>query len=325
MAIDRQLHVPYTFIEGAAGFNSALFSYARTLVRGAAERAKPNELRLREFVDTALPRLEQQLLADVPVYPAREQLTFSFGLERMREYLGPDHPLVRNLLVELAPEELAAGLVQQTRLADAALRRQLWEGGQAAIDASDDPMIRIARLVDDEARALRKRYEDEVEAVVTAASERISAARFAALGTSVYPDATFTLRLNFGTVQGWSEAGTEVAPFTTLARAFERATGADPFRLPDSWLTRRAALDLDTRFNLATTNDIIGGNSGSPLLNARGDIVGLVFDGNIHSIAGAYWVDPTLNRAVSVHPSIMRLALTEVYPAAAIARELGLP
>lgn len=325
MTIYQSLHVPYTFIEGAAGFNSTLFNYARTLVRGAAERSKPDAQRLREFVDTALPRLEQQLLADVPVYAAREQLTLSFGLERMREYLGPDYPLVRNLLIELSPEELATGLVQQTRLGDAALRRQLWEGGQAAIDASADPMIRIARLIDAEARALRKRVEDEVEAVVAAASERIAAARFAALGTSVYPDATFTLRLNFGRVQGWSEAGAEVAPFTSLARAFERATGADPFRLPDSWLARGAALDMDTRFNLVTTNDIIGGNSGSPLLNARGDIVGLVFDGNIHSIAGAYWVDPALNRAVSVHPAIMRVALTQVYPAAAIARELGLP
>ncbi|HUG73258.1 MAG TPA: S46 family peptidase [Steroidobacteraceae bacterium] len=325
MAIDRQLHVPHTFIEGAAGFNSALFSYARTLVRGAAERAKPNESRLREFVDTALPRLEQQLLADVPVYAAREQLTLSFGLERMREYLGPDYPLVRNLLTELSPEELAAGLVQQTRLGDAGLRRQLWEGGQAAIDASGDPMIRIARLIDGVARALRKQYEDEVEAVVTAASARIAAARFAALGTTVYPDATFTLRLNFGSVQGWNEAGAEVLPFTTLARAFERATGADPFRLPDSWLAQRNGLDPGTRFNLVTTNDIIGGNSGSPLLNARGEIVGLVFDGNIHAIAGAYWVDPAVNRAVSVHPAIMRVALTQVYPAAAIARELGLP
>jgi hypothetical protein len=325
MALYQALHVPYTFIEGAAGFNSTLFNYARTLVRGAAERSKPDAQRLREFVDTALPRLEQQLLADVPVYPAREQLTLSFGLERMREYLGPDYPLVRNLLIELSPEELATGLVQQSRLGDAGVRRQLWEGGQAAIDASDDPMIRIARLVDGEARALRKRFEDEVEAVVAAASERIAAARFAALGTSVYPDATFTLRLNFGRVQGWSEAGAAVPPFTALARAYERATGADPFRLPDSWLSRRAALDLDTRFNLVTTNDIIGGNSGSPLLNARGDIVGLVFDGNIHSIAGSYWVDPALNRGVSVHPAIMRVALTQVYPAVAIARELGLP
>ena len=157
----------------------------------------------------------QQLTAPVPVYPAREKLTLSFGLERMREFLGPDYPLVRSLLAEHSPDTLAASLIDGTKLADPAVRKQLWEGGQAAIDASTDPMIRIARLVDPDARALRKQYEDEVEAVVDASQEKIAAARFAALGTSVYPDATFTLRLNYGTVQGWDEAGTPVAPFTS--------------------------------------------------------------------------------------------------------------
>jgi hypothetical protein len=324
MEREMQLYIPYVFLESAAGFDSTLFSHARMLVRGAAERAKPNEQRLREFADTALSRLEQQLLADVPIYPAREQLTFSFGVERMREYLGPDHPLVRNLLAELSPDELAAGLVTQTRLGDAAVRRQLWEGGQAAIDSSSDPMIRLARLVDAEARAVRKQYEDEVEAVVSAASEKIAAARFAAYGTSVYPDATFTLRVNFGAVKGWDEGGTTVQPFSTLGRTFERATGADPFLLPDSWLAKRDVLDPATRFNFVTTNDVIGGNSGSPMLNARGEIVGLVFDGNIHSISGNYWFDTARNRTVAVHPAIIRAALTQVYATGALARELGL-
>lgn len=324
MAREQELYLPYTFLEDAAGFDSTLFSYARTLVRGAAERAKPSEQRLREFVDTALPRVEQQLLADVPVYPERERLTFSFGLERMREFLGPDHPLVRNLLAELTPDELARGLVTQSRLGDAAVRRQLWDGGQAAIEASDDPMIRMARLVDGPARAVRKQYEDEVEAVVSAATATIAAARFAALGTSVYPDASFSLRLNVGIVQGWKEGGSDVAPFSTLRRAFERATGVEPFKLPEPWLAKRDSLDLDTRMNLVSTNDIIGGNSGSPLVNAKGEIVGLIFDGNIHAISGAYWFDATRNRAVSVHPAILRVALTQVYEAAAIARELGL-
>jgi hypothetical protein len=324
VARELDLHVPYTFIEGAAGFDSILFSYARALVRGATERTRPDEQRLREFVDTALPRVEQQLFADVPVYPALETLTLSFGLERMREYLGPDHPLVRNLLAELSPDELAAGLVWQSQLGDPEVRRRLWQGGLTAIQNSTDPMIRVALLVDDEARALRKQYEDEVEAVITTATQAIAATRFAQLGTSVYPDATFSLRINPGVVQGWNEAGTEVHPFTTLERAFERATGADPFRLPDSWLSRREQLDLTTRFNLVSSNDIIGGNSGSPLVNARGEVVGLVFDGNIHSISGAYWYDSARNRAVSVHPAIMRLALTRVYPAGELLAELGL-
>jgi hypothetical protein len=324
MVRDQQLNVPYTLIEGAAGLNSSLYRYARTLVRGAAERAKPSDERLREYAEPALPLLVQQLTAPVPVYPAREKLTLSFGLERMREFLGPDYPLVRKLLAEFSPDQLTASLVDGTKLADPAVRKQLWEGGQAAIDASTDPMIRIARLVDPDARALRKQFEDEVEAVVDASQEKIAAARFAALGTSVYPDATFTLRLNFGTVQGWDEAGTPVAPFTKLARAFERSTGSEPFRMPDSWTAKRAQLDMDTKFNLSTNSDIVGGNSGSPLINARGEIVGLIFDGNIHSISGSYWFDTVKNRAVAVHPAIIRTALTQVYATQRLAAELGI-
>jgi hypothetical protein len=325
-ASQRQLELlsPYTFIEQGAGFNSTLFTHARRLVRGAAERAKPNGERLRDYVDTALPRMEQQLAAAVPVYAETEQLTLSFSLERMREFLGPDHPLVRNLLAEFSPDELARALVTETKLADPNLRMQLWKGGQAAIDASDDPMIRIAKLVDADARAVRKQFEDEVESPTNAAAERIAAARFAAYGTDVYPDATFTLRLSFGSVQGWNEAGAPVAPFTTLARAFERATGSDPFRLPDSWLQKKAQLDLATPFNLSTTNDIIGGNSGSALISAKGEIVGLVFDGNIHSISGSYWYDTEKNRTVAVHPAIIKVALKQVYEAPALAKELGL-
>jgi hypothetical protein len=242
----------------------------------------------------------------------------------MREYLGPDHPLIRNLLAEFSPDELAASLVDSTTLADPAVRKQLWEGGKAAIEASRDPMIRIARLVDDPSREVRRQYEDEVEAIVDANQEQIATLRFAALGTSVYPDATFTLRLNFGTVQGWEENGLRIEPFTRLARAFERTTGNAPFDLPEGWTRRKEQLDLQTKFNLSTNNDIVGGNSGSPLVNARGDIVGLMFDGNIHSISGAYWFDTAKNRSVAVHPQIIRTALTQVYGARALAAELGL-
>jgi Peptidase S46 len=320
----RELETTYTFLEGGAGFNSALFRYARTLVRGAAERAKPNPERLREYTDSALPQVEQRLFAQIPVYPEREKLTLSFGLMRMREFLGPDFPLVANLLREISPEQLAAELVAGTQLADPAVRKQLWEGGAAAIAASKDPMIRIALLVDPDARAVRKQKEDEVDAPTDAAAERIAAARFKVLGTSVYPDATFTLRLSFGTVRGWSENGEAIVPYTRLARLYERSTGADPFRVPDSWLKARAKLDPQTPFNLTTTNDIVGGNSGSPLINAKGEIVGLIFDGNIHSISGSYWFDTARNRAVAVHPAIIRAALTQVYDATALAAELGL-
>ncbi|MFM1885632.1 MAG: hypothetical protein RL026_789 [Pseudomonadota bacterium] len=325
-ALEREhaLEQPYTFIEAGAGFNSALFRYARTLLRAAEERGKPNEQRLREFTESALKPMEQRLLAAVPVYSEREVLTLSFGFMRMREFLGPDHPLVANLFRDASPEQLAAELVKGSQLGDPAVRKALWEGGKAAIDASRDPMLRIARLVDAEARSLRKQYEDEVESVVDSASERIAAARFKAYGTTVYPDATFTLRLNFGTVQGWNENGQPVAPFTRLSRAFERATGADPFRIPDSWLKVKDQLDMDTPFNLSSNNDIVGGNSGSAMVNAKGDVVGLLFDGNIHSISGSYWFDTAKNRSISVHPAIMRTALTQVYGATALAAELGL-
>jgi hypothetical protein len=321
---ERELAYPYVFIEQRAGFNSQLYGYAMTLVRAAAERTKPNAERLREYAEAALPQLQQQLEAPVPIHPEMEQLTLGFGLDRMREYLGPDYPLVQNLLKEDSPDSLARSLVEGSKLADPAVRKALWEGGQAAIDASKDPMIRIARLVDPEARALRKQYEDEYDAPNTAGSERIAAARFKAYGTSVYPDATFTLRLNYGTVQGWVENGRKVEPFTHLDLLYGRATGQDPFRVPDSWLKAKPRLDLSTPFNLSTNNDIVGGNSGSALINAKGEIVGLMFDGNIHSIAGSYWVDPELNRSVAVHPAIIKTALTRVYDVPAVAKELGL-
>ncbi|MBX5460657.1 MAG: S46 family peptidase [Steroidobacteraceae bacterium] len=318
----RPLNLPYTFLESGAGFNSRLFSFARTLVRGAVERTKPSDDRLREYRDTALPRLEQQLAANRPIYPELEQLTLSFSLERMREWLGPDDPTVRQLLAKESPDDLAKRLISGSKLADPKVRMALWNGGQAAVDASDDPMIELAKQVDERARAIRKQYEDEIEAVVKTASEKVAQARFAAFGTSVYPDATFTLRLSYGAVKGWEEEGRYIEPFTYLSRLFERATGVEPFAVPKSWLAVKDQLDLTTPFNLATNNDIIGGNSGSPLINARGEIVGLIFDGNIHSISGSFWFDEERNRAVAVHPAIIREALTKVYKARQLLAEL---
>jgi len=321
---EHELYLPYTFLEQGAGFNSDLFRYARMLVRAAAERAKSNTDRLREYTDAALPRVRQRLVAPVPVYPQRDELTLSFGLERMREWLGPDAPIVRQLLVKDSPDSLAARVVDGSHLADPKLREQLWQGGAAAVDASDDPMIALARAVDGESRAVRKRYEDEVEAPDDAGSTKIARARFRIYGTSQPPDATFTLRLNFGTVKGWQEDDREIEPYTHLSRLYERATGEEPFRVPDSWSAARSALDMSTRFNLSTDNDIVGGNSGSPLIDRDGRLVGLMFDGNIHSIAGSYWYDARLNRAVAVDPTIMVEALRKVYHADALMAELGL-
>lgn len=319
---ERALYLPYTFIEGGAGFNSILFRYARLLLRGADERTKPNTERLREFTDSMLPRIEQQLSARVPIYADVETLTLSFSLRRMREWLGPDYPLVRNLLVKESPEALATRVVAESKLDDPAVRIQLWQGGKTAVDQSRDPMIELARSLDPDSRALRRQFDDAVEAPIAASSARIAGARFKAFGTRIYPDATFTLRLNYGTVTGWTQNGVEVEPFTYLDRAFARATGSSPFKIPDSWMKAKERLDMRTPFCISTSNDIVGGNSGSPLIDAHGNIVGLMFDGNIDSIAGSYWFDPANNRAIAVHPAIIREALDQVYGAKSLLTEL---
>lgn len=323
MGRDRALYLPHTFIEGGAGFNSILFRYARLLLRGAEERTKPNVARLREYTDASLPRIQQQLYAQVPIYSEVEALTMSFSLQRMQEWLGPDDPLVRRLLATDSAESLATRVVAESQLGDPGERKRLWEGGEAAIRASRDPMIELARSIDGEARALRKQFEDEVEAPIVTASAAIAKERFKAYGTSAYPDATFTLRLNYGTVTGWMQNGTAIAPFTYLGRAFQRANGVAPFKIPDTWMNVKDSLDMQTPFCISTNNDIVGGNSGSPLIDAQGHMVGLMFDGNIDSIAGIYWFDPANNRAVAVHPAIIREALQKVYGAKALLAELG--
>lgn len=318
----RQIYGRYLYLEAGAGFNSNLFRYARQLVRAGAERSKSNELRLREYADSNLPKISSAVLAQTPVYPEYEKLTLSFSLDKMREYLGPDDPIVRQLLSQESPDSYAAKLVSETKLAEAAVRKSLWEGGSSAIDASTDPMIVLARSIDPEARAVRKIYEDEVQAPIASGQERIAKARFAAYGTGTYPDATFTLRLSYGAVQGWKEKGEDVEPFTRLERLYERATGRAPFDLPKVWLDARDKLDMSTPFNYVTTNDIVGGNSGSPLIDAQGRLVGLAFDGNIHSLSGNYWYDAEMNRAVAVHPAIILMALEKVYDAKDIVEEI---
>ena len=321
---ERDILIPYTWLEGGAGFNSQLFTYARLLVRAADERAKPNASRMREYTDAALPQLRAELEANTPIAAELEQVRLSFSLERMREYLGPDHLMIKAVLGSASPDERARQLVSGSTLADPAARLKLYEGGQAAVSASTDTMIVLARAVDAESRRLRTIYENEVEGPVRRAQQVIAEARFKAYGTRLYPDATFTLRLTYGAVDGWAEAGTRVDPFTRLDRLYDRATGSPPFALPKTWLDAKPRLDLSRRANFVATTDIIGGNSGSPMVNARGEIVGLVFDGNIHSISGSYWFDAEKNRTVAVHPEYMRTALEQVYRVEAIAKELGI-
>jgi hypothetical protein len=319
----RDILIPYTWLEGGAAFNSELFGFARQLVRAADERAKPNVERLREYTDAGLARLKPALEAATPVYPAFEEVRLSFSLERMREFLGPDHPIVKAVLGVKSPDERARELIAGSSLADPKVRLKLFESDAAALRASTDTMIVLAREVDTESRRLRKIY-DEVQGIEAVAQQKIAEARFKAYGTQVYPDATFTLRLSYGAVAGWVEAGERVEPFTRLDRLFARATGAPPFALPKSWHDAKQRLDMNTRANFVTNNDIVGGNSGSPMVNAGGRIVGLVFDGNIHSIGGSFWFDPEMNRSVGVHPSFIRTALAQVYPVARLAKEIGI-
>ena len=312
----------YVFIEGGAAFRSELFDYARTLVRGTVEREKPNTERLREYTDGALPQVEQRLLADVPVHDRLEVLDLTFSLDKMREFLGPDDDFVNKVLGIESPRTLAAKLVAQTKLSDVEYRRELWEGGEDAVRASKDPMIRMARMIDPDGRALRKRYEDEVEGPIAVASENIARARFAIYGTSTYPDATFTLRVTYGALEGWTEGDEDIYPFTALDQIYQRATEHHPFALPDAWLKNRKSLEKDTRFNFVATTDITGGNSGSPVIDREARLVGLAFDGNMNSIAGAYWFDSKTNRTVAVHPAIMLEALKNVYKADHLVDEL---
>ena len=300
-----------------------LLNDAVELVRGADERALPDGKRLDEFRESALPDIEQKLASPAPIYAARDKLALAFWLGKLREELGVDDPTVKALLGKESPAHVAARLVDGSHLGDPAERMKLWKGGKAAIAASRDPMIAFVKLFDAAARKVRKTWDDDVEGVTRAAGEKIAKARFALEGRSSYPDATFTLRLSYGSVKGYSSAkGTHVTPITYFGGAYDRATGAPPFQLPKTWLDAKTAIDPKVPLNLATTNDIIGGNSGSPMFNSKLEIVGLIFDGNIESLAGDFWYDESNNRAVAVSSEGIIHALARIYHADRIVDEL---
>jgi hypothetical protein len=319
----RPVRDRYVFTEGGLGFRSYLFRFAKTLVRHADEAAKPDARRLREFTDASFPAQRQALLSEVPIYPDLEKLTLAFSLARLREALGADDPFVRKVLGRGEPASVAAELIDTTKLADVALRRRLIDADAATIAASDDPMIALARKIDPDLRVERHAYDDGVVDPLARNSALIAKAMFAIDGTSSYPDATFTLRFSYGTVKGYRENGRDIAPITTIGGAFARATGNEPFKLPDSWIAARAALDPEQPFDFVTTNDIIEGNSGSPVVNKEGEFVGLIFDGNYASLGGAFGFDPETNRAIAVTVGGLRTALAKIYHADRLVEELG--
>jgi hypothetical protein len=318
----RGMFYRYQYLEQRAGERSLLFNWARDLVRGAAEREKPDGERLPRYAEARLSTVTQGLRAPRPVTPEFEQLQLEFWLSKLREYLTVDDPIARRVLGNESPEALAARL-SQSRLADPLYRIELWNGGAAAVNASDDPMIQFVRAWDAAARDVRERYVSEVEGPVARAHERIARARFRAFGDAQYPDATFSPRISYGRVVGWTEpSGRVVSPFTYVEGLYERGTGHDPFVLSQRWIDARGRLDPRAIYNVSTSTDVIGGNSGSPLLDRNGDVVGAVFDGNIHSLGGEYFYDGELNRSVTVSATIMRTALSDVYGMSALVEEL---
>lgn len=333
VALQRRYGKEYAALE--RGPVSSLFTYARGLVRYADESGKPNGERLREFADARLPQFKQGLLANRPVYDELEIQTLTWSLTKMREDLGPDHPVIKRVFGVKSPAQIATAAVTGSRLKDiqtdstgnavGGLRKQLLDGGKASIDASHDPMIELARALDPDARAIRRKVETEVDGPLRQQQELLAKARFAVYGDTLAPDATFTLRLSYGSVQGYEQNGVRIQPFTTMGGAFERHTGADPFALPDSWLQAKGRIRPDVPFNFVTTNDIIGGNSGSPMLNRKGEVVGLVFDGNIQSLGGDYGFDESVNRTVAVHSAALVEALDKVYDAKRLVKELRAP
>lgn len=323
MIAKRKMRLDVGWKERHGGFGSRLMRIAQALVRNADEAGKPNEERLREYTDAKRPQLQAKLLSKAPIYPELEIAMMTYEFTKLREQLGPDDPFVKKVLGKDSPEALAKKLIGRTKLKNVALRKKLFEGGKKAVDNSKDPLILFAKKIDADGRTARKTYEDEIESVVVKNSERIAKARFTILGTNTYPDATFSLRLSYGKVDGFEHRGRRVEPFTRIQGLFERATGQKPFQVPRSFVRAKKKIDLQTPMNFVTTNDVIGGNSGSPIFNQQAEIVGIVFDGNIYSLGGDYGFDARVNRTVSVHSSFIREALQKVYGATRILEEIG--
>ncbi|MEY2500337.1 MAG: hypothetical protein QOI07_671 [Verrucomicrobiota bacterium] len=310
---------------GPRGFNSDLFKYARRLLRAGDERPKPNGERFPEFRDSNRESLELDLFSTEPIHEDLEQVILTDSLTDLATRFGWNDSLVQKVLAGKSPTARALELIRGTKVKDPALRKQLYEGGAAAVKAANDPMIELARLIDPPARAARKVYENQDETKQQAYGD-IARARFAIEGTNNYPDATFTLRLSYGPVRGYEENGKPVASLTDFAGLYTRATehnNQPPFDLPKRWVDKKSELNPATKFNFVSDADIIGGNSGSPVVNQANEFVGIIFDGNIQSLVLDCIYTDKEARAVSVDSAAITEALRKVYDAGALADELG--
>ncbi|MBZ5566784.1 MAG: S46 family peptidase [Acidobacteriia bacterium] len=332
-SVYKQIYLPYIYLERRQGLRGDLPGIARILVRAAVEKQKPNGERLREYRESALSSVEQQLFSTAPIYKDLETITVTESLRQMQRDLGHD-PAVAQVLKGQEPAQAAKALMDGTKLDDVAVRKQLYAGGEAAVNASTDPLIVAMRNLDPEARKYRKQYEDQVESVERRTGATLSKIRFAELGTDTYPDATFTLRLSYGVVKGYTEdgrgdvasAGTKLPYFTTFAGAFEHAakhSSKPPYRLPQSWMQNKSKIKLDTPLNAIETADIIGGNSGSPVVNKAGDVVGIIFDGNIQSLPWNFQYEDEIGRSLHVDSRGILEALRNIYGATRLADELA--
>ena len=306
------------------GGGSTLMQLAAGLVRVASESGKPDSARLTQYRGPGLNNIRNQLTQPIPIDTAFERLAIAAQLRAAQTELPTNDPFLRVALGGRTPEAVAADLVRNTRVTDPAFRQSLLQGGTAAINSSTDPLIVWARNVDPLNREVTARA-NALNAIITANSEKIGQALFAAYGTALPPDATFTLRISDGVVKSFPSNGT-IAPYkTTFYGLYERSAAFDdkePFKLPKRWVERRNNLDLSTPYNFVSTNDIIGGNSGSPVINKNGEVVGLVFDSNIEGISNRFIFSSAVGRTVSVHSSGIVEALRKMYDGARIADEL---
>jgi len=325
MKVQRDIYMLFTYVERLRGFNSDLARMARNLVRVTEEKTKPNEKRLREYRDSNLPSLEQELFSTAPIYKSFETVRLADSLAQMQAALGKDNSVVQKLLNGKMPHEVAKNIIANSKLEDVAVRKQLYQGGAAAVQASTDPLIVLMRGVDPDARAVRKQYDDQVDSVERRDGAAIAKARFAESGFNQPPDATFTLRLSYGPVKGYTENGKHIPYFTTMGGAYEHAAqhgNKEPYNLPESWMKAKSKLNLATPLNYVSTADIIGGNSGSPTVNSAGEVVGIIFDGNIQSLVWNFVYDDKIGRSVHVDSRGIQEALRKIYGANGLSDEL---
>ena len=305
-------------------FNSTLFQFARRLLRHGDEMTKPNGERFPEFRDSYKESLELEVFSAQPIYDDFEIVKLTDSLNDLTTRFGAEDPMVKQVLAGKSPVDRATELVTGTKLKDLAVRKQLYSGGSAAVSAAKDPMIELARMIDDAARAARKVYEAQDEIKQQAYAE-IAKARFAAQGTNSYPDATFTLRLSYGTVRGYEETGKQIPAITKTSGLYQRGAehnNQSPFDVPKRWLDRKSKLNPNTPFNFVSDADIIGGNSGSPVVNKNNEFVGIIFDGNIQSLVLDCIFTDKQARAVSTDSAAITEALEKVYDAKPLLDEL---